>query len=257
MRCSLTSYRPSIFTIIALAHEPSPPPGDTPSLPPLVEQTPDCHCECEWSFVGVDATECDDPDSSGSPWCYTTTGAGCRMADNTLATSSWIECTPSNEPSSHCVSPPPLAPAPSSPPGCADACNFASDGVCDDGGPGAQYGACNLGEDALDCGCRLTPPSPPAAVEALSPPAPPLSPSPPPPRPPPRPPPLAPSGSDYTIFAVAVGAGALGFVIAGAILIWWCNVRKQRVKGAAAGAGGAGPRGHARGGGAVHGTATV
>lgn len=30
---------------------------------------------------------------------------------------------------------------------CEDACNFASDGDCDDGGPGSEYGSCSVGTD--------------------------------------------------------------------------------------------------------------
>ena len=47
----------------------------------------------------------------------------------------------------------------------------ASDGYCDDGGPGSQYSLCELGTDCADCGSRVMPPPPP--------------PSPPPPSPPP------------------------------------------------------------------------
>ena len=37
---------------------------------------------------------------------------------------------------------------------CEDACNFASDGDCDDGGPGSEYGECSVGTDCSDCGQR-------------------------------------------------------------------------------------------------------
>ena len=37
---------------------------------------------------------------------------------------------------------------------CSDACQFARDGVCDDGGPGAAYSACAYGTDCSDCGQR-------------------------------------------------------------------------------------------------------
>ena len=37
---------------------------------------------------------------------------------------------------------------------CSNTCNWASDGDCDDGGPGAQYAACSLGTDCVDCGSR-------------------------------------------------------------------------------------------------------
>ncbi|MFZ4738237.1 MAG: CHAP domain-containing protein [Bradymonadia bacterium] len=39
-------------------------------------------------------------------------------------------------------------------PVCIDACEWAGDGECDDGGPGALYAACELGTDCSDCGER-------------------------------------------------------------------------------------------------------
>ena len=41
---------------------------------------------------------------------------------------------------------------------CGESCYYASDGYCDDGGPGADYIDCTLGSDCTDCGDR-TPPS--------------------------------------------------------------------------------------------------
>ena len=37
---------------------------------------------------------------------------------------------------------------------CHDDCSFASDGVCDDGGPNADYDVCSFGSDCADCGIR-------------------------------------------------------------------------------------------------------
>jgi len=37
---------------------------------------------------------------------------------------------------------------------CSDSCEYAGDGVCDDGGPGAQYEDCAYGTDCGDCGTR-------------------------------------------------------------------------------------------------------
>jgi hypothetical protein len=37
---------------------------------------------------------------------------------------------------------------------CLDTCNSASDGSCDDGGPGFDYNECALGTDCTDCGSR-------------------------------------------------------------------------------------------------------
>lgn len=74
--------------------------------------------------------------------------------------------------------PPPPAPwngppSPSPPPPasctCLDTCtsSWTSDGICDDGGPGSQYGGCAFGTDCSDCGARCSggatvspPPSP-------------------------------------------------------------------------------------------------
>ncbi|MFK7992458.1 MAG: DUF418 domain-containing protein [Sandaracinaceae bacterium] len=49
---------------------------------------------------------------------------------------------------------PPRAPTP----GCADTCESANDGECDDGGPDSLFDVCALGTDCADCGVR--PPSP-------------------------------------------------------------------------------------------------
>lgn len=37
---------------------------------------------------------------------------------------------------------------------CGGSCSHASDGDCDDGGPGADYNSCELGDDCADCGVR-------------------------------------------------------------------------------------------------------
>ncbi|KAL1515912.1 hypothetical protein AB1Y20_002526 [Prymnesium parvum] len=47
---------------------------------------------------------------------------------------------------------------------CTDACSgVASDGDCDDGGPGSEYDFCPLGDDCTDCGERSSFPAPPVA----------------------------------------------------------------------------------------------
>ena len=53
---------------------------------------------------------------------------------------------------------------------CTETCNYASDGVCDDGGLGSEFSDCSRGADCTDCGTRARPPSPPP-----SPPSPPPS----------------------------------------------------------------------------------
>eukprot|EP00964_Phaeocystis_antarctica_P035674 scaffold20390_cov36-Phaeocystis_antarctica.AAC.1 len=82
-----------------------------------------------------------------------------------------------------------VPPPPSAPRGaCGDACEFASDGLCDDGGEGSIYSSCPRGEDCQDCGSRALPPSPP--LPPLAPPSP--HPTAPPDAPSPSVPPLAP-----------------------------------------------------------------
>ena len=42
-------------------------------------------------------------------------------------------------------------------PACTETCNFASDGNCDDGGPGSEFFNCARGSDCTDCGVRQPP----------------------------------------------------------------------------------------------------
>ena len=57
--------------------------------------------------------------------------------------------------------PPPRAPPPPKPPtgmgvACSDQClMFKANGVCEDGGPGAEFAICHYGTDCTDCGHRL------------------------------------------------------------------------------------------------------
>ena len=37
---------------------------------------------------------------------------------------------------------------------CSETCRYASDGDCDDGGPGGEYSSCEYGSDCTDCGSR-------------------------------------------------------------------------------------------------------
>jgi serine/threonine protein kinase len=87
---------------------------------------------------------------------------------------------------------------------CTQTCMYASDGACDDGGPGAKYSYCSLSTDCTDCGPRMSlpapplpPPYPPGMAPLPQPASVPPSPSPPgsfsyelqmPPPPPPSPP---------------------------------------------------------------------
>merc|ERR1719399_2560262 len=99
--------------------------------------------------------------------------------------------------------PPPLPapPPPLEPPlgWCGNSCNSAGDEICDDGGAGSKFSACDLGEDCNDCGYRAVPPLPPIPPAHPPPPLPsrpPPPPAPPPPSPPPpSPPPSSPPSS--------------------------------------------------------------
>ena len=64
--------------------------------------------------------------------------------------------------------------------GCSNSCREASDGYCDDGGPGSQYNLCDCGTDCNDCGMRSSwcfeaaeqsPSPPPPLLPLLSPPS--------------------------------------------------------------------------------------
>ena len=39
---------------------------------------------------------------------------------------------------------------------CSNSCREASDGWCDDSGPGAEYSSCSMGTDCVDCGSRTS-----------------------------------------------------------------------------------------------------
>eukprot|EP00966_Prymnesium_polylepis_P217420 5032093-Prymnesium_polylepis.1 len=56
---------------------------------------------------------------------------------------------------------PPPPPAAQGHASCTEACQYAMDGFCDDGGGGSQYSDCYLGSDCTDCGARVMPPSVP------------------------------------------------------------------------------------------------
>merc|ERR1712185_661728 len=96
-------------------------------------------------------------------------GPGAEGSDCALGTDC-TDCGPR-------VMPPPSPPSPPAPPmlpggsQCLDTCNWASDGVCEDGGPGAEWSDCALGTDCTDCGPRVMPPPSPT-----SPPRPPMLP---------------------------------------------------------------------------------
>ena len=185
----------------------SPPVAPSPPNPPLPPLAPGCICsnECSSSPEYVSDGVCDD----GGPGAIFD---ACALGSDCIDCGGVPRCgllpPPALPPARPLPpmppppSPPPLAPhvgspSPSvpNPPGCvcANTCvgnvAFGSDGVCDDGSPGAMYSSCALGTDCEDCGGELLcgqfpppalPPSPPAI--------PPTSPSPEPPEPPQHPP---------------------------------------------------------------------
>ena len=87
------------------------------------------------------------------------------------------ECVGEQDALPHCrltPSPSPPPPVPPSGAGCIDTCVFASDGDCDDGGPGAEYSACALCSNCYDCGRRSSGECG-ASLAASPPPPPPLA----------------------------------------------------------------------------------
>ena len=125
------------------------------------------------------------------------TGAVGDMGPGSVCLTSPVAACPLSPPVSpspprlpHAPPPPPLAPGSL----CAETCIGASDGLCDDGGPGAEYTACQYGTDCADCGVRrstvLDPSQSPDPTPSPSPdPSPSLDPGPGPAPPPPPPPP--------------------------------------------------------------------
>ena len=103
--------------------------------------------------------------------------------------------------------PPPPSPGapPSLPESCQDSCEMSDwrdDGVCDDGGPGAEFSICAYSSDCSDCGPRIArspPPLPPPT-------APPPPPAPPPPATPPPPPVVELVLSEITVYGDGVTA---------------------------------------------------
>jgi len=110
---------------------PAPPPPQPPG-------SPGCNNEC----VHASDTDCDDG-GAGDEYGLCALGSDC------------LDCGDRG------ILPPSPPPVPITP-GCNENCIHASDGDCDDGGPGAEYGICGIGMDCFDCGDRGTlPPNPP------------------------------------------------------------------------------------------------
>eukprot|EP00966_Prymnesium_polylepis_P088161 2040562-Prymnesium_polylepis.1 len=100
---------------------------------------------CETPQNGCEPIACDD---NPRPWC-TVAAHPCTDADPQSGINTgnyggdWIYCSPTV-----CIN---------------TLCSFASDGDCDDGGPGSEFTRCAMGTDCADCGPRLVSllPSPP------------------------------------------------------------------------------------------------
>jgi hypothetical protein len=114
---------------------------------------PLCEDTCAWAGDG----ECDDG-GPGSLYAVCAFGSDCTDCGSRNA---------SEEPPLPEEPPPDEPPPPDDPPpggdvpdpdpldaACTDACPWANDGVCDDGGPGSRYCVCALGSDCSDCGIR-------------------------------------------------------------------------------------------------------
>ena len=145
---------------------PPPPPTESPDgLPPPSAAPPPSAGLCSNTCRHASDNDCDDG-GAGAEYAACSEGTDC------------IDCGPRGGASSPAPIPSPPSPSPSlpypspSPPSgggggnalCNEQCRYASDGDCDDGGPGAEYSQqCPLGSDCTDCGVRYinTPPSPP------------------------------------------------------------------------------------------------
>ena len=214
----------------SLPPPPLPPAPPPPAGPPFGATRTTCADTCnlasdndcddggpgaEFSICAL-GTDCTDCGPRTTPQCSAGTTCGmCLMAESVCPSTTVINTLPP------CINP--YSPSPP----CAETCNYASDGGCDDGGPGAEFTDCDRGTDCTDCGprapllplpvhgrCRgsgicgtstslnncgtnavyrmaylMAPPPPPPSPPPPSPPPP----SPPPPSPPPSPPPPPPS----------------------------------------------------------------
>jgi hypothetical protein len=100
--------------------------------------------------------------------CMSTLGVVSGIPSGTVNKFLWAGVAVESQDHTDC-SFPPLPPAPPLPspappyvPGlCTDACNYASDGDCDDGGTGAEFAMCGSGTDCHDCSVRQEPPPAP------------------------------------------------------------------------------------------------
>lgn len=132
-------------------------PLSPPPMPPARPRS-ECLCNppgsiCSYAYDG----RCDDG-GQGSEHSYCSYGSDC------------FDC------GLRCDLPPPSPPAsPPAPcvPTCLNTCGMTS-GVCEDGGPGAEYYQCYLGLDCADCGPRCIPTPPP--TPPTPPPQPPVAP---------------------------------------------------------------------------------
>ena len=151
---------------------PPPPSPPSPPAPPVAPQICFEAPSCPWLSDG----DCDDG-GPGSEYVITGCTYGGDCTD--CGPRPWRASPPLIPPPAPSPpkspppppSPPPLPPAPPPPPllpgyVCLNSCigmpTYASDGFCDDGGPGAEYPDCQYGTDCADCGPRQPrSPSPP------------------------------------------------------------------------------------------------
>jgi hypothetical protein len=100
----------------------------------------------------VPETPCNCPVNTG--WCSSTECAPCCHVDCSTSEQERVNAT--------CPSPPPSPPM--IPGVCTNTCEDNADGICDDGGDGAEYDICEFGSDCDDCMSRAVPPTAPPIV---------------------------------------------------------------------------------------------
>jgi len=107
---------------------------------------PHCRNTCEYASDGA----CDD----GGPGSeFAACGVGSDCSDCGSSSSSTTTSTSASSAASFATT--------ASSSACSNSCEHASDGACDDGGPGSEFAACGIGDDCADCG-RANRPSAPA-----------------------------------------------------------------------------------------------
>ncbi len=142
-----------------LAPGASPPSGVSPEAAPEREAGDECGSTCPYAGDG----ECDDG-RPGSVTALCGRGTDCADCSGPPVSPSPADPPPAEDPPA--PDPPPADEPPASEPpraaGC-DSCEYAGDGECDDGSPGAVTSLCAPGTDCADCASAPEREAPPAA----------------------------------------------------------------------------------------------